>query len=102
AGLHFHRAPVDGPAVETGRRPRLQPTQSEPESLERGRQANRRRLPDAARRRPLLANMDQAAQECPCRQNSRAALKSATIDEPNARDSALRQHQIVRLTLDDG
>src|SRR5262245_57778618 len=55
ARLHLHRGPVNGATVEPRRRSGLEPPQPKSQSLQGQRQAERRRLPHASRRRLLLA-----------------------------------------------
>src|SRR5262249_50919105 len=50
AWLHFHSGPVDGAAIEAGRRPRLKPPEGKSEPLQRERQADRRGFPAPPRR----------------------------------------------------
>ena len=100
AGLHLDRGPVDGAAIEPRRRAGLQPAERKADALERARQAERRRLADAAGRRLLLADMDQAAQERAGGQHHRAGREFAAVREPDAGDAPVRQIELVRLAFD--
>ena len=63
ARLHLQAVPVDGAAVEAGRRAGLEAPHAQPQAVEPRREAKRRRLVDAACGDLALADMDQAAQE---------------------------------------
>ena len=90
AGLHLHRGPVDGRAVEPRRRAGLQPPEGEAGALEGSREPDRRRLADPARRPILLAEMDQPAQEGPggddhrAGGNSRPSARPMPVTRPSA------------------
>ena len=55
--------PVDGAAIEPGRRAGLQPAEAEAEPFQREREARRRRIADAPRRDLPLADVNEPAQE---------------------------------------
>ena len=78
-------------AVEPRRRAGLQPPQRKAGALERGRQADRRRLADPARWPVLLAEMDQAAQEGAGGDDDGAGRKLAAVGQANAGDAAIRE-----------
>ncbi len=63
AALHLEAAPIDGAAVEAGRRPGLEPAHAKAEPVEARRQPEGRGLADAPGRDLALADMDQPVEE---------------------------------------
>ena len=102
ARLHFDCAPVDRGTVEPRRRAGFEPAERKAEPFQRQRKTNGGRLADTARRRLLLADMDQAAQEGAGGQHRGAAGDFAAVGQADARHTALADHQIVDLGLDHG
>ena len=100
AGLHLERRPVDGAAVEPRRGSGLEPAERKARPLERARQAERRRLADAAGRRLALADMDEAAQEGAGREHDGPCPEFAAVRELEARDAVAANQHIVGLGLD--
>ena len=100
AGLHLHRAPVDGGAVEARRRAGLEPPQREAERLERRRQPERRRLPGPAGRPVPLAEMDQPAQEGAGGDDHRPCPQLTPVRQPDPGEPAVGLLQGIGLTLD--
>src|SRR6266853_3636947 len=87
AGLHLKPRPVDGPPVETRRRPSLKPATAQTELLERFPQQHRSRLSGASRRILLLAAVDQAVQKCAGRNNNSRRANGTSVTEADTHDS---------------
>ncbi len=99
ARLHIQRGPVDGPAIETGRRAGLQAAEGKADPLQRLGKPHRRRLPDPAGRDLLLADMDQAAQEGAGGRNHGPGIQNPAVGETKASDAAVLARSDRRLPL---
>ena len=102
AGLNLERAPVDARAIEARRRPGLQPAEREAGRVHAAGERDRRRVAEPAGRRPLIAEMDHAAQERAGREDERAAGEPAPVGEFERRDPAVAALEPARFRLDDG
>ncbi len=100
AGLHLDRAPVDGAAVEPRRRAGLEAAERKSEPLQRERQADRRRLADAAGRGLALADMDQAAQEGAGGEHDGPCPDLASVRQRETGDAGIANDQVVGLGFD--
>ncbi len=99
AGLHLKLRPVDGPPVETRRRPSLKPATAQTELLERFPQQHRSRLSGASRRILLLAAVDQSVEERAGRNNDRGRTHGASVAKADTGDNTSvvsRQSSVVR------
>ena len=87
--LNLKATPVDGAAIEPGRRPRLHTAEGEAEAFEGIGQADRRSLADAAGGDTLLANVDQATQEGAGGQDDGVAQNRRAAGDNDATDPAV-------------
>src|SRR4029079_10331564 len=101
AGLHLKLGPVDSPAVESRRRPGLEPATSQTELLQRLAQQHSGRFSGAARRIWLLAAVDQAIEERSGRNNDSSRADVASVTEADADDRRLFKNQIRNFRLLD-
>ena len=92
--------PVDRPAIEPRRRPRLQPPEPEPCLVEPVRETERRRIPDTAGRDPALADMDHAPKERARGEHDTGRAIGLPVFGHDARDPATCHDQIVDPALD--
>lgn len=99
AGLHLQRPPIDGTAIETRRRPRLEPTKRKSGPLKGAGETERRGLADAAGGNLPLADMDRAAQESARGQHHSSSSEGAAIRKPNASHLAFAR-EVIDLTFD--
>jgi hypothetical protein len=88
AVLHGEPVPDDRTAVETRRRARLEAPQSEPEPLQRRRHPVGCGIAGAAGGHRLLTDMDNAAQERPCREHHAGRRQPAPVAGDHAPDPA--------------
>ena len=102
ARLHLHRAPIDGPAIQTRRRACLQTTEADSEPRQRGRETPGRFLADPAAGAPHIADMDQAVQKRAGGDHHRAGRQPAAVLEQHGGDPPIDHIEVVRLTLDHG
>ena len=100
--LDLEPLPVDGRAVEPGRGPGLEPRERESGAVEALRERNRGRIAETPGRRPLVAEVDHAAEEGAGRENDCAAGDRAAVSELNSGDGAGVGRDPSRLSLDDG
>lgn len=101
SGLHFDRGPVDGGAIQTRRRPGLQPSKCEAGALEGRGKTRRRRLTDTAGGPVLLAEMDKTAEEGAGGDDDSPGPEHPTVCQAQSGDPAIGHDQVVGLALDD-
>ena len=101
ARLHLQRRPVDGPTVEPGRRPGLEPTERKAVPLQCRRQAQRGSLAHAAGRNLGFPDMNQAAQKRPGRHDDRSGRESTSIGQQHRRYAALADLHVEHVAGDD-
>ena len=102
ARLRFQAHPVDSLAVEPGRRPGLQPPERKTQSFEGHRQPKRRCLPNPARRRLYVADMDEPTQKSAGRQHNGACGQAPSIRERHAgHPPVVLQYDIVRFAFEN-
>ena len=102
AFLCFKRRPIDRPAVETRRRPGLQPPERQAEPAEGPGQPRRRRRIDPAGRPGLLAQMDDPAQKGARRDHDGAGADRPAVFQNDPGASAVSvDGQIAGRALDD-
>ena len=88
-GCFCDAGPIDGAAVEAGRRPGLEPPEPEAEALERAGKTDRRPLAHAAGGNLALADVDQAAQERAGGQHDGRRREPPAVGEDEAAGAAV-------------
>ena len=100
--LDLEPLPVDGCAVEPGRGPGLEPREREAGAVQALGERDRGRIAETPGRRPLVAEMDHAAQEGAGGEHDCAAGDRAAVRELDARDSAGVGRDPSGFAFDDG
>ena len=100
ARLHLQRRPVDRAPIEPGRRPGLEPAEAQVERQEPRRKPIGGRLAMPAGRNPLLAAVDDPAQERPRGQDDGAGANAAAVCRHDAGNLAPIDDQVLDRRLD--
>src|SRR5262249_60398277 len=87
ARLDLKAGPIDRPAVETRRRPGLEPSQGKARPVQGLRQADRWRLAETTGRNALATAMDDAPQEGPRGQHHGSGTQKAALGQPHTADA---------------
>ena len=100
AKLDFQRGPVDRVPVEARRRTGLQPAKGEAGRLETFGEGDRRAVSEPARRRPLVAEMDNSAKEGAGRDHDSLARENAAVRQLHSCNPAGAGEDARGFTLD--
>ena len=103
--LAFEPIPIDGPAVEPGRRPRLEPAHLQAEAIKSFRKPNRWRFDGGAADSLVVrrgaaswnfyfANVNEPMQESACRQHHRACRDARALSRNDARGTAIVHNEV--------
>ena len=100
--LDLDAIPVDGPGVEARGRPRLEPSESEPQFPEIGREGSGCGITDTAACLLLASAMHHAAEECARREDDRRRADLRTIPKSDPGDPRVPETEACDLSLDEG
>jgi len=98
--LPLEALPIDGPAVEAGRRARLQAPHPQPEPIKPRRELEGGRLARAAGGNFRLAHVDQAVEEGAGRQHHRSGAEAPPVGRDNTPDPRAVDDQILDAAFD--